>query len=591
MRTLITKIQSALLLSFGALLFSNQSNAAVYTASLSGDFNSSATWGGLAPGSVLSSDVIIIPLGITVNLTNNVYFSGTSSLTVLGMLQTTSSGAGLIMTSGTLSGAGMMKLDTLALGLTSGISYTGNILVKKMTSTGANISSNANIVVSNSLNLSSGILTLASGSLNMGMNSSIWITGGSVVSSGSGLLNFDSTYNVTYLTASTSTGLELNGAGLDSVTVDVSSANTVSLSSNVDVKGMLYLKTGMLSLNGYSLSFVSSGNLSTMGTGSITGSSMSNIIVNTSSSLSGAIKFTSGSNLLNNFTMNTGSSASSAGLGSDLTINGTLMLQSGKLRLGNNNLKLNTGAMISGGTANSYIVTDGNGKVTMNLASSSTDTFEVGTLSNYTPIAVMASSSSVSSDVSVNVSGSVLANGTTGTDLSATQPMVKNTWFVSSTASSGIDFSLMAMWDASMEVNSFNRTQAYVSHYTGGVWDVSTPVSASSSLGMYSITRAGITSLSPFMVSDKDAKTTSLAEVNKNKNEVKLYPNPVGNTIYLQSASAINAFTIYDVMGKAVRTGMANKNSVSVDDLSSGTYYIQVSNKEGTSATQRFVKL
>src|SRR4051812_31908784 len=94
------------------LMTGKAANATLYTAVLSGNFSSGTTWGGIAPGSLLSSgDVVIIPLGINVTMTGSESFSGTSTLTVLGAL-TAAPGTTLSITSGGLAGAGTVSADS-----------------------------------------------------------------------------------------------------------------------------------------------------------------------------------------------------------------------------------------------------------------------------------------------------------------------------------------------------------------------------------------------------------------------------------------------------------------------------------------------
>jgi len=114
---------------------SKEAGAAVYTAVASGNFNTGLTWGGSAPGALLSTDIVVIPAGIVVTMTGNEAFTGTSSLTVSGTL-TGSPGATLSMTSGTLAGAGIITADSIALGLVSGFTYTGTLVANKLTSLG-----------------------------------------------------------------------------------------------------------------------------------------------------------------------------------------------------------------------------------------------------------------------------------------------------------------------------------------------------------------------------------------------------------------------------------------------------------------------
>ncbi|GAA4451837.1 T9SS type A sorting domain-containing protein [Rurimicrobium arvi] len=577
LQSLLKKASGAALLMLVSASGMN-SRAATFTAVASGNFNAASTWGGVAPASSLTSDVIIIPAGLTVTLTDMVTFSGSSSLTVLGSLSSVS-GGDLIMTSGDLSGAGSIDVDSLSLGLSSGMYFAGNIMARNLTSTGVNISSAANVYVRNTLRLTAGSLSVASGKLSMAEKSTIEVSGGMLTYSSPGMLNLDSTYNVVYLSGASSTGLELYGDGLDSVTVKVS--GTLNLSDDVELNSVLSLQSGMLSLNNKSLTLGADADIATGGSGTISGSAFSNLTVKTMVTPSGSLRFTSGSNVLNNLTINTGSGTTGIMLGSNLNVNGTLSLLSGKIMLGSNDLYLNAGSSVTGGSANSYVQADGSGRLMANLAAGSNATFMVGTATDYTPIMVAANTSSVTSDVGVSVNGSVMANGTSGSVLSATQPMVKNTWYITSSAASGINFDLTAMWNSTLEVNAFNRTQAYISHYTGGMWDVASPAAATSvSGGMYAMTRTGITSLSPFMVTDKDAITTSVKEMAQSVADITIFPAPANDAINIRSSKPINEVAIFNMEGKLVKTAAYTGKSISVSELPAGLYMVQLTGDE-----------
>ena len=132
-----------------ALCFSvmgKTANATVFTAAVSGNFNAGLTWGGSAPGALVSTDIVIIPAGITVTLTSNEVFAGTSSLTVVGILNSMP-GTVLSLTSGTLNGVGLSSADSMVLGLTSGFTYTGPILANKLTHIAVLDASNVKVCV------------------------------------------------------------------------------------------------------------------------------------------------------------------------------------------------------------------------------------------------------------------------------------------------------------------------------------------------------------------------------------------------------------------------------------------------------------
>jgi len=573
---------------FATATFCN-ANATTFTAIASGNFTSATTWGGLVPGSLISSDVIIIPAGITVNLDATAVFSGTSSLLVDGTLTSGTSSTALIMTSGALAGAGNIPADSMVLGLTSGLSFTGNLWARNATSLGTNITTAATVKVKNTLRLMAGAMNITAGSLTMYNNSAIVLSGGTLAYSGAGMLYLDSMYSVTYTSASATSGVELQGSGLRDVTVNL--AGTVTLSTNLYENGNLTLSSGTLALNGHMLTIGSGGNLITTGSGNISGNTLSDISIMSSGSLTGALTFAgSGGNTIRNLTINMGSGSANVTLGNSLTMTGTLNLQNGRIILGSNNLSINAGGMVTGGTSNSYVVADGTGKLSLNLAAGGTDTFDVGTISHYSPVVIRAASGSASGDVSVNVMGSVYANGTSGSVISSTAALVSSTWYVSSSATAPINYDMYVMWDAAMEVNGFNRSQAYISHYTAGAWDMQATSAATVSGSMYTMSRTGITSLSPFMVADNTfGSSTGVAAAVPGNTDITLYPNPVSGTLHFGTDTYIASARIYNMTGQMVTTEKVQNNQINVDNLPKGLYTIYLS-ADNFSAHKLFYK-
>jgi pectate lyase len=258
-------------------------------------------------------------------------------------------------------------------------------------------------------------------------------------------------------------------------------------------------------------------------------------------------------------------------------------MQTGSIKLGSNNLMVIAGGSLTGGSSNSYVMADGTGVLMMHLVAGSTDSFKVGTTSNFTPIAIKANSGSATGDVSVNVIGDVYTGGTTGVSLAATKALVKNTWHVSSSATSGINYDMTAMWGASIEVNGFNRTHAFISHYTSGAWDMQTPTTATASGSMYMITRAGLTSLSPFMVADNTTLSEGIKPVTASSSEIILYPNPVTTTLYFATPAPINTVYIYNIYGKLVLMESIKDNNISVAGLPAGVYTVRMLGNNFTS--------
>lgn len=590
MKRMITQFKSALLLAATILLANTQLSAATYTAIVSGAFSSTATWaGGIVPPLLLQAgDDVVIPSGITITLDQNLTVASTSNLDVDGAL-TGGSGYALILTTGTLSGTGSIDIDSLSASFTSGFSFTGNLTTNAFYSTNANINAAANIVVDNALYLAGGTITMASGVLTLSNNATIIVDGGTMTLSG-GTADLTNTYHVMYKGATTTAGLELSGSGLTNITINTNSGQEVKLSNDLMINGDLTLTMGALNLNNNNLAFSTSGDLAASGSGTITSTSGSDITINATSGLSGTLRFTAGGNTVDDFTLNLGNSTASVMVNGDLMISGNLSLQQGRLNIGANKLEVDANATVTGGSANSFVITGTGGTLSLNLSTGATQTFHIGTNNDYAPIMIKSNSGSASSRFSIGVNADVKANGTTGASAGATQPLVNATWFVASSATSNVNVDMTTMWSTNMEVNSFNRAKAYISHYTNGSWDANVASAATMSGSMYSMTRAGITSFSPFAVFDENT-TLSVDQVVANAN-INLYPNPATDVINISvtgNNSDMNA-EIYNVSGQVVyKAAVQNNSSINISNLPDGMYYIKL-NSGTANGTQKFIK-
>jgi pectate lyase len=576
-----------------AIMLSSTANATSYTASVSGAFSSTATWGGgpVPPTTISGSDNISINPGVTVTMDQDLTIANaTATLSVFGRIAPAASAHYIIMTSGILAGTGSISVDSMAIGGTSiNLSFAGYDTVQKFTSLGFNVIANANVYVAKKLYLANGLLGLNSGSISVATNATVVINGGTFSVSGSGMFNpMNNTYNVQYLGGSATAGAELSGSNVGKVDVNVGGAAAITLAGNTTLKDTLTLTSGELILNNFNLNFAGNGNFSASGTGTIYSTAGSNISFNSNNSFASGLRFSANGNAVNNLTVNMGSSSVNASLASGLIVSGQLALQMGKLST-TGTLTIAQTASVAGGTANSYVITSGSGSLGIYVATGDSAVFHVGTnATNYTPAVVVANSTSASGIVNVTVNPSVYLNGTTGTVLSTSESVVNATWFISSTATTGINYNLWLMWNAGMEVNSFNRAQAYIAHYTAGAWDKVAVSAAVSLSGMYAISRNNITSLSPFAVADANASMTNVPLVAQDKG-ITFYPNPATTSVSFKSPVKIDRIDIYNIMGRMIQSTTVTNNSISIDGLPSGLYNAHLYGKE-FSSVQKFVK-
>ena len=370
MKKVYNLLQSKMVLAAAMIvLMGTSAKALTYTAAVSGNFNAAATWGGIAPGATLTTgDVVIIPSGITVTLNTNETFNLTSALTVDGTLTSGANATALIMTSGTLAGSGAITVDSMVTGITTGLTYAGTLTAQNMTSLASTFSGAATVTVANNLYLTGGALNIMAGSLSLSNNANIIVNGGTLTIGGSGALGLSNAYNVTYNGSSANASLELTGAGLHNVTVNLTSG-AITLSTDLNMNGTLTLTSGNLILNGNDLNLDVNGDFAASGTGTINTSAGSNISINATNSLNGALRFGAGNNTVNNLSINLGNTSSNVNLGSDLTVNGTLTLGMGTLTLNSNDLTLaanadfasvGTGAIVSTSGSNISVTSNNN---------------------------------------------------------------------------------------------------------------------------------------------------------------------------------------------------------------------------------------
>ena len=577
-----------------SLAFSFGAYATTFTAITSGNFSSAVTWGGTAPSANLTTaDNIVINTGVTVTLDEDVTINNAlASIAVNGTLSGTHS---LTVTNGSFTGGltGVITIHNLTLGATSTSSYTGTATVDNMYNSEVLLSLTGNTHVNDTVGLYSGVAQLSSGiTLVLGSNATIMFAGGGFNAAGGGTLSLAGGVNLVYTgTGSQSAGAELGLTGINNVTVNLNSSSAqLSLNGDLTVAGQLSLRSGSLNLNGHSLTL--SGSIDTTGAGSITasatGSSTSDITLSGSAGYMGLLSFTSGASTINNLTVNT-ASGTYASLASNLTVAGRLTLTSGRINLtGSNNLTLTGSDSIYGGSPSSYVSTSGTGSLVANIgitAQNNARTLYVGTMNSFAPVRIT-NSSTTAGNFSANAQSGIYANGTSGADISATRSSVNTSWNIESDITSGANVAIQAMWSTAAQVNSFNSADVYLSHYTNGAWDADALVSATAQAnGMFSVSRSGITSFSPFAVfSGYPSGINELSAAPA----ISSYPNPAYSTITVTvDPKNTDNIKVIDILGNQVAAYPVRTATTQIDisGLTSGVCFLSTGN-----STQKFVK-
>jgi len=87
---------------------------------------------------------------------------------------------------------------------------------------------------------------------------------------------------------------------------------------------------------------------------------------------------------------------------------------------------------------------------------------------------------------------------------------------------------------------------------------------------------------------------SNLTEINENEalsKSLVLYPNPVNSTLHLNLENeTFNSIEIFNVLGKVVLAEASQTNSISVESLTSGIYFLTVKTQSGVVAKVKFIK-
>ncbi len=562
-----------------------------YSSVASGSFSSAATWlgGSIPPVNFNAGDTIIIDNGHNVILDQDITLTHTlAQLDVRGILRSSGSEYINFNGSGILSVSGTLDIDSIAFVNVTNANITGQCTIKKVRCLIFSASGSGTFTVTERLHVYGSISNTGGNTISLAPNTEIYMLGGEIIPTGTGIFTLPNSYDVIYTNSAhvKPTGIEATGTGLRHVTVSLlSDTSELKLGAGLELNnGTLNLVKGILALNNHDLRFGSNGDLSAAGAGKIKTTSASDIEVNVTNSLSGQLTFSANGNTVGDFIVNCGGPVK---LGTALKVTGKVDLQNGKLDVQGNKLSLITGATINGADANKYIITGTGGTLSADIGSGTSFTYHVGTAAQYAPCVITSNNNTVYNGLNVGVNPGVKVFGTSGNDMAATQPMVNATWFVTH-SNPVVDIDMELMWHASMEVNSFDRGNAFISHLMGNYWDKDADKAATlNANGLYALKRAGIKSLSPFAIFDKN--TVDVANPAA-KEEPAIYPNPAGETLYIRWDSTGTGI-IVNSTGQVVKHLFLQKgeNIIDIGALQPGVYYLGLSN-ESTNRGHRFVR-
>jgi len=509
--------------------------------------------------------------------------------------------------------SGMLKLDgfnlTTSGQITGNVAIAGNIASSIIVNTTLGLTHaigfvagfqnlnnlTLNVGTGNSVTLSSdltvhGIVSMATGD-ELNISNEALTVMGNLIGTGTIAVNVASKLAFTGLTSITG-NVSLSGINMSKFTVGVGTINTVKLATALNVD-TLDLKSGTLILNGHNLAV--NADIAAMGLGNVLSSSASNLVFTTLATITDSLMFSPLGDTVKDLTMNVGGGGSLR-LGSNLVVDGVLNFVNGHVDAGNRNLLIDSAATITGASNTAYVLTSNGGYLTMYDTIGKTTNYAIGTATGYLPATLNLASGSATGTVGLNSSAMVYSHGISGVVISTFEPMVNATWLFQNNIGAGINANMQLSWTAAAEVNGFlNTNYAYISHYSS-MWDNIGDSMVATVLGsMYSVTRANITSMSPFAVFNQQTVPTSVSEVAKTSGDFVVYPNPTFENLYIRNTTGITGLVnveIYNTLGQVVSTSQFKDGTtaIPVDGLPSGTYLIRFYN-DNMEVVKKFSKM
>jgi hypothetical protein len=236
-----------------AVLIAISTNAHAFTAVVSGAWSSATTWGGVGPGTTVSSQDVIIPTGITVDLDVDVTFSGLviNTFTVDGTLNSTAN-HNIWMTGGAFAGSGTVDVHRLSFsGLLTTASFTGSLTVNTLQNQGSALALAAFVTISDTLDLDGGsILINTGGNVSLMTDANVRVDAGTLATGG-GVFTTTTSYDVWYYGTSKTSGLEVNSTNLGDLHLMLDDNLQILTQgiNNLVINGALDMQTGQLDIS------------------------------------------------------------------------------------------------------------------------------------------------------------------------------------------------------------------------------------------------------------------------------------------------------------------------------------------------------
>lgn len=586
---------------FISLFFANQGYADIYTATTSGNYSSSTTWfKGNMPPSPLGNNTIEINDNVVLNLDQGLELNTTGSIvSMMGSAKITGSSPGFISyQKGKLVSTtqGEIDVDSFFLG-TDMSSYKGKLTVDTLMVAGGTLSNlNMTTNVLKTLRVDD-LFTIQDITVELGQTNDtptvIFQNIGYLVTTNNGGLNLSKPYNVLYEGTQIyplGYSKELQGTGLNYVTVDIGTGNTIKLLGSTYFlnNAKLVLASGTLSLEGYFLYMRDNTRITCTG-GDITDPfELGTIYVTSASADVGVLKFAPNTTI-GSIELNSSNNKTLLHLASDVTLSNTLNMKSGILDIGSQKIYVKSPAVVANGSINSYVTTGNGGMLQQDIAAGTSKKYPMGQDDGYSPLEITAGGSALT-QLGVAASKGVQYHPPATNTMPATNPHITTMWTTYYASGTTPEHTIEAMWETALETGGFARNSSYLTQYNTGYndWEKAMTSGATVKTGLFVQKRENVTTAGNFAVFDNN--TVSVADITTGKN-ISIYPNPATDVLHIDAPAAMQA-TISNMQGQVLLSQTISKgvNNIDIHSLPAGIYNIRIMKENKAIATARMVK-
>lgn len=273
-------------------------------------------------------------------------------------------------------------------------------------------------------------------------------------------------------------------------------------------------------------------------------------------------------------------------LGGDLNVSNAVevnQFNGGFLELSAFDLTLNTGALITQGSAGSFVRTTGTGSLILQSLSDAVTVLPVGVGMLYAPATIDDANNSAET-ISIRVRSATNTNSFNPDLPAAVNSFVGLEWIMNESSAGGNNALVRFDYTGNSELNNWSEAQnRLVARNDGSNWSSG----ADSNIGE-GFASATFTSLGGTFAIYSDFPN-SIGENNSLGSSV-VFPNPFNNELFVALPADANqvTFNLIDLTGKIVSSGNIISNVVSLpSDLASGAYFLSL----GMNGMQSVIKV